>query len=103
MIKSIDEYLRLLRKELAGSDAAVIQDALADAEEHLRMALAQAINGNPTTSEAEAIPAIAEKYRITARDCGSLQANGGPSSCRPGQVHIRGASISLLPLLWCVG
>jgi uncharacterized membrane protein len=62
MVKSIDEYLRLLRKELAGSDAAVIQDALADAEEHLRMALAQAINGNPTTSEAEAIPAIAERY-----------------------------------------
>ena len=62
MVKSIDEYLRLLRKELAGSDAAVVQDALADAEEHLRMALAQAINGNPTTSEAEAIPAIAEKY-----------------------------------------
>ncbi len=62
MIKSVDEYLGLLRKELAGSDAAVVQDALADAEEHLRTALAQAINGNPNTSEAEAIPAIAEKY-----------------------------------------
>jgi len=62
MVKSVDEYLRLLRKELAGSDAAVVQDALADAEEHLRMALAQAINGNPNTSEAEVIPAIAEKY-----------------------------------------
>ena len=62
MVKSVDEYLRLLRKELAGSDAAVVQDALADAEEHLRMALAQAINGKPNTSEAEVIPAIAEKY-----------------------------------------
>ena len=62
MVKSIDEYLRLLRKELAGSDAAVVQDALADAEEHLRMALAQAVNGNPNASEAEAIPAIAGKY-----------------------------------------
>lgn len=62
MIKSVDEYLGLLRKELAGSDAAVVQDALADAEEHLRTALAQAIDGNPNTSEAEAIPAIADKY-----------------------------------------
>ena len=62
MVKSVDEYLSLLRKELAGSDAAVIQDALADAEEHLRTALAQAISGNPNTSEAEAIPSIAGKY-----------------------------------------
>jgi hypothetical protein len=62
MVNSVDEYLRLLRKELAGSDAAVVQDALADAEEHLRTALAQAINGNPNASEAEAIPAIAQKY-----------------------------------------
>ena len=62
MVKSVDEYLRLLRKELAVSDAAVVQDAIADAEEHLRTALAQAVNGNPNTSEAEAIPAIAEKY-----------------------------------------
>jgi hypothetical protein len=62
MIKSVDEYLGLLRKALAGSDAAVVQDALADAEEHLRTALAQAIDGNPNTSEAEALTAIADKY-----------------------------------------
>src|SRR5512136_3050397 len=62
MVNSIDEYLALLKKELAGSDAAVIQDALADAEEHLRLALAQAISGRPDVSEAEAIPPIVEKY-----------------------------------------
>jgi uncharacterized membrane protein len=62
MVKSVDEYLSLLRKELAGSDAAVVQDALADAEEHLRTALAQAVGGDPKTSEAEAIPSIADKY-----------------------------------------
>jgi hypothetical protein len=62
MVNSVDEYLALLRKELVGSDAAVIQDALADAEEHLRMALAQATSGNPNTLQAEAFPAIAEKY-----------------------------------------
>src|SRR5512137_1927147 len=62
MVKSVDEYLSLLRKELTGSDSAVIQDALADAEEHLRLALAQAVNGRPDVSEAEAIPPIVEKY-----------------------------------------
>lgn len=62
MVRSVDEYLSLLKKELAGSDAAVIQDALADAEEHLRTALAQAIDGRPDVSEADAIPPIAEKY-----------------------------------------
>jgi uncharacterized membrane protein len=35
MIKSVDEYLQLLKKELEGCDAALIQDALSDAEEHL--------------------------------------------------------------------
>jgi hypothetical protein len=62
MVKSVDEYLALLRKELAGSDAAVMQDALADAEEHLRLAIAQAISGRPDISEADAIPPIVEKY-----------------------------------------
>ena len=36
MIKSIEEYLDQLKTELQGSDAATIQDALSDAEEHLR-------------------------------------------------------------------
>lgn len=62
MVNSVDEYLALLRKELAGSDAAVIQDALADAEEHLRNALAQATSANPGTPQADALTAIAEKY-----------------------------------------
>ena len=39
MIKSIEEYLELLKTELKDSDTATVQDALADAEEHLRAAL----------------------------------------------------------------
>ena len=42
MINSIEEYLNLLKIKLAGSDRATIQDALADAEEHLRAALESA-------------------------------------------------------------
>ena len=39
MTKSIEEYLDQLKAELKDSDIATIQDALSDAEEHLRMAL----------------------------------------------------------------
>ena len=39
MINSIDIYLESLKKELKGCDNATIQDALSDAEEHLRTAI----------------------------------------------------------------
>ena len=38
--RSIDQYLRQLREELAGADSALIQDALYDAEEYLRAEVA---------------------------------------------------------------
>jgi hypothetical protein len=61
MIQSIDDYLSQLKKELSGSDPAVIQDALSDAEEHLRTALKSATsNGN--TAETEALHRIIEDY-----------------------------------------
>jgi uncharacterized membrane protein len=41
-INTVEDYIELLRKELAGSDRATIQDALYDAEEHLRSALEDA-------------------------------------------------------------
>ncbi len=62
MIQSINEYLRQLKKELDGSDSATIQDALSDAEEHLRTALSSAIEGQPGVSETDALPLIIEKY-----------------------------------------
>ena len=40
--RSIDQYLRQLREALAGEDAALVQDALYDAEEYLRAELAAA-------------------------------------------------------------
>ena len=53
MIKSVEEYLDQLKNELNGSDAATIQDALSDAEEHLRAALANLREKQPEMSEAE--------------------------------------------------
>jgi uncharacterized membrane protein len=55
---SIDDYLRALRSALGGADPALIQDALYDAEEHLRAEAA----GNPGKSEAELLDHIARTY-----------------------------------------
>ncbi len=55
---TIPEYLAHLRRELAGADPALIQDALYDAEEYLRSELAE----NPGKSEAEVIAAVASSY-----------------------------------------
>ncbi len=60
------------------------------------MALAQAISGNPNTSEAEAIPAIAEKYGSPQEVADGLQANGSPRSCRLWQIRARRAIRSIL-------
>ena len=56
--RSIDEYLLALRAALAGADPALIQDALYDAEEHLR---AEA-TANPGMSEAELLEHITRTY-----------------------------------------
>ena len=56
--QTIKEYLAQLRTALAGADPAMIQDALYDAEEHLRSELAE----NPGMSEAELLAKIATTY-----------------------------------------
>ena len=62
MFKSIEEYLGQLKTELKDSDAATVQDALADAEEHLRAALVNFRSDQPQASEEEALGQIAEQY-----------------------------------------
>jgi len=56
--QTIEQYLAQLRTALAGADRAMIQDALYDAEEHLRSELAE----NPGMSEAELLAKIATSY-----------------------------------------
>src|SRR5258708_13869433 len=56
--RSIDQYLRQLREELAGADAALIQDALYDAEEYLRAEAA----AHPDKSESEVLELIPSPY-----------------------------------------
>ena len=62
MIRSVDDYLSQLKKELHGCDRAMIQDALSDAEEYLRTALDSAAANGAADSEADALPQIIERY-----------------------------------------
>jgi hypothetical protein len=56
--RNIDEYLAQLRRALEGADPAMIQDALSDAEEHLRAECA----ARPADSEETVLRAIADSY-----------------------------------------
>jgi uncharacterized membrane protein len=56
--RCIDQYLKQLREELAGEDAALIQDALYDAEEYLRAEVA----AHPDKSESDVLELIASTY-----------------------------------------
>ncbi|MEP6881340.1 MAG: sensor domain-containing protein [Dokdonella sp.] len=56
--KTIREYLDQLRLELRGADPAMIQDALYDAEEHLRAELAE----HPELDEAAILAKVATSY-----------------------------------------
>jgi len=56
--RSIDEYLKQLRSALADEDAALIQDALYDAEEYLRAEVA----AHPDRSEADVLELISSTY-----------------------------------------
>jgi uncharacterized membrane protein len=56
--RTIAEYLNQLRAALKGADSALIQDALYDAEEHLRAELAD----NPQRSEADMLAHVVSTY-----------------------------------------
>src|SRR5512141_3156609 len=63
-MKSIEEYLDLLKTELKDTDAATTQDALADAEEHLRAALTNLLEKQPEVAEEEALNQVIEQYGL---------------------------------------
>lgn len=60
--KTIPDYLEALRRELQGADPALLQDALYDAEEYLRLAMAE----QPQRDEAEVLAEIASSYGAPA-------------------------------------
>ncbi|MBC8333916.1 MAG: sensor domain-containing protein [Anaerolineales bacterium] len=62
MFSTVDEYLDALKEEMQGVDSATQQDALVDAEEHLRTALETASEDQPEMDPADALSAIIEDY-----------------------------------------
>jgi len=62
MINSIDQYLDSLKTELKGCDGATIQDALSDAEEHLRTAIDKGLEESDKVVEADILSNVIEKY-----------------------------------------
>jgi hypothetical protein len=62
MANSIESYLNELKAELEGSDIATIQDALADAEEHLSTALKNQQIAQPGLDNKDALQIIIEQY-----------------------------------------
>ncbi len=62
MPDGIGKYLEELKKALTGCDRSTIQDALSDAEEHLRTALDQALRNDPDRTETEVLQMVVEKY-----------------------------------------
>jgi uncharacterized membrane protein len=62
MFNTIEEYLDALKTEMQGSDSALLQDALADAREHLSTALDAAREKNGGLKEADALKIIVDEY-----------------------------------------
>ncbi len=62
MFKTIEEYLDALKNEMKDADSALIQDAQADAREHLSTALEAAREKSPEVSAADALVGIIEEY-----------------------------------------
>lgn len=62
MFNTIEEYLDALKDEMKDADPALVQDALADASEHLATALAAVQETTPDINEADALGKIIEVY-----------------------------------------
>ncbi len=62
MFNTIEEYLDALKTEMKDADAALVQDAQADAREHLSMAMDAAKVSTPDVNEADALEKIVEEY-----------------------------------------
>jgi uncharacterized membrane protein len=118
MIKKIDEYLDKLKRELKGSDAALIQDALSDAEEHLRTALEESVDNTPGISEEEALQPVVERYgapsevasaykEIESRVCAALAISEPRVSrltgCIFGLWAFMGTCLSFFTLMFIIG
>jgi uncharacterized membrane protein len=68
---TVDQYLEALRAALEGADPALVQDALYDAEEHLRAEITQ----NPDVPEATVLERIVGSYGAPAEVADAYRTN----------------------------
>jgi len=73
MPNTIEEYLVQLRRGLEGSDPAIIRDALADAEEHLRTAYESVRRDRPELPEKDALASVLSQYGAPAEIASAYQ------------------------------
>lgn len=66
MFERVEDYLDSLRRELSDADPALVQDALADAEDHLRSDIAQRLGARPELDERDALARAVEQYGAPA-------------------------------------
>ena len=71
-LRNVEQYLDALRDALRGADPALVQDALYDAEEHLRAELSQAPAGD---GEAEVLARIVASYGAPEEVADAYRAN----------------------------
>jgi hypothetical protein len=64
MFNTIEEYLDALKNEMKDADPALVQDALADAREHLSTALAEAREKNSEVKDSDALKIIVDEYGL---------------------------------------
>jgi hypothetical protein len=106
MFNTIEEYLKALKTEMKGSDVALIQDASADAREHLSMALEAARENHPELSEPEALKSIVEGYGTpeeTAAAYREIEKRTSPSlkqSKKPDSFWARVFGVYIDPRTW---
>lgn len=110
MNRDIENYLSELKKELSGCDRATIQDALADAEEHLQTALDSAVSDEPNFDESRVMASIIEQYgppaeiaaayrETEAMDLAALPSAAGPETEQAGTpAEIKGEPQTRSPL-----
>lgn len=92
MSERVEDYLESLKRELAGADAALVQDALADAEDHLRTALAQRLAAEPELSESDAVARVIDEYGTPAEIASAyrqIESRVPPAFARPEPVAQR--------------
>lgn len=95
MSERIADYLGSLKRALAGADPALVQDALGDAEDHLRTAHAQRLADDPGASADEMAARVIDEYGSPAEVAAGyrqIESAARPSFIRPAPKGQRSAS-----------